>query len=192
MQYSHKNHILLRKVENSDLSSLLEYKRESWQGTHKISLLNSLDQQNWFQRVTSSLTTLVLIAENAEPVSVELLRTNPLLNDDRVGLYILDAIDWPNGSYEMSYGVFGPRRGKGFGTRIVQAGVDFGFEIMNFRRVGCECLVSNPPSINCIERAGFVREGIKRKAVHRCGEEIDSIVYGLLRSEWVNKNRTGE
>lgn len=185
MLYSHKTSLTLRKLERSDLPVLLEYKKESWKHTHRISVLNSVDQENWFQRTCSSATTLVMIAEDSSPLDtsnktpeqVEAVKTY----GQRVGLYILENMDWQNGTYDMSYGVFAHRRGQGWGSKLVQAGADFGFEVMNFRRVGCEVLADNGVSIRCVLKAGYEHEGTRKEIVHRCGEKIDSHMYGLLR-----------
>lgn len=101
--------------------------------------------------------------------------------DRRVGLYILENMDWHNGTYDMSYGVFANRRGQGWGSKLVQAGTDFGFDVMNFRRVGCEVLANNNKSIHCVLKAGFVLEGTRKEIVYRRGEKIDSHMYGLFR-----------
>jgi RimJ/RimL family protein N-acetyltransferase len=33
------------------------------------------------------------------------------------------------------------------------------------------------------ERAGFVREGVRRKAYHRHGEWVDSVIYAVVRED---------
>jgi RimJ/RimL family protein N-acetyltransferase len=181
MLYSHKTGLSLRKLEKSDLPALLLYKKESWQQTHRISVLNSVDQENWFQRMSASTTTLVMIAEE----SLERDGLTQWARHDieyRVGLYVLENMDWQNGTYDMSYGVFSLYRNKGWGSKLVEAGADFGFEVMNFRRVGCEILATNERSMRCVLRAGYEHEGIRKEIVHRCGEKIDSHMYGLLRT----------
>jgi RimJ/RimL family protein N-acetyltransferase len=109
--------------------------------------------------------------------------------DTRVGLFIIDGLDWPNGSCGLSWGVFKDCRRKGYGTTLVQVGVDFCFEVLNLRRVECEILHFNVPSMRCADKAGFVHEGTKRQTVFRCGQEIHSHIYGLLRSDWLKSKR---
>jgi len=110
-------------------------------------------------------------------------------NDDRGGFYFIDNIDWPNGCYSMSYGIFLAQRNRGHGARLAEAGVDYAFEVLNLRRGECEVLGDNHTSIRCLEKAGFVLEGTKRRAIARCGLEIDSLMYGILRSDWLNLKR---
>jgi len=98
-----------------------------------------------------------------------------------VGVFILGDIDWVNQTAEMSYGIFKPERGKGYGSDLVQAGTAFAFDVLNLRRIGCEVLANNTASIHCVEKAGYKREGEKREAVFRCGVKYNSLVYGILR-----------
>lgn len=135
----------------------------------------------------SSATTLAMIAEESAPPNA-LIQTPEQIEKNntygkRVGLYILENMDWQNGTYDMSYGVFSVRRSQGWGSKLVQAGTDFGFEVMNFRRVSCEVLADNNRSIKCVIRAGYQFEGTRKELIHRCGKKIDSHMYGLLRSQ---------
>jgi RimJ/RimL family protein N-acetyltransferase len=41
----------------------------------------------------------------------------------------------------------------------------------------------NERAIHHAERAGFVREGVKRKAYERQGEWVDSVIFALVRED---------
>ncbi len=133
----------------------------------------------------TSENTLVMIAENPDPIDLSNKTPEQVEKckacGQRIGVYILGNIDWHNGTYDMSYGVFPVRRGQGWGSKIVQAGVDFGFDVMNFRRASCEVLANNCKSIHCVLKAGYQPEGIRKEVVHRYGKKIDSYMYGLIR-----------
>lgn len=178
MLYSNKTDLTLRKIEKSDLPLLLEYKKESWIYTHRISVLNSMDQENWFNKITSSSTTLVMIAESIYPI--EPVKESEIYGK-RIGLYILDNMDWQNGTYDMSYGVFRHCRGNKFGSKLLKIGIDFSFDVMNFRRIDCEVLANNVSSLHCVTNAGFKLEGVRKEAINRCGEKIDSHIFGLIK-----------
>ena len=75
-------------------------------------------------------------------------------------------------------------RGKGYGKTVLEAGVDFGFEILNMNRIDTEVLENNFASMKTALYVGYVKEGIKRKAIHKCGEYLDSIVLGILKEDW--------
>jgi RimJ/RimL family protein N-acetyltransferase len=50
-------------------------------------------------------------------------------------------------------------------------------------RLQLECYGFNDRAIRHAERAGFVREGVKRKAYNRHGEWVDGVMFGLLRED---------
>jgi RimJ/RimL family protein N-acetyltransferase len=54
---------------------------------------------------------------------------------------------------------------------------------LGFHRLQLEIYGFNERAIQHAERAGFVREGIKRKAYWRHGEWTDGVVFGLLRED---------
>jgi RimJ/RimL family protein N-acetyltransferase len=167
--YKHKNGLCLRKVEREDLSLLLESKQESWFGTHRVAVLNLADQEAWFEATAPRLDCLYLIASDGT---------------ERVGLYKLSGIDWISRRYDSGHDVFAPCRGKGNGHRLVEAGVDFGFEVLNMHRIDTEVLENNQASLKTVLKAGFVQEGVRRRAIHKCGRYLDSLVFGILRDEW--------
>ena len=54
---------------------------------------------------------------------------------------------------------------------------------LDYHRVQLECYGFNERAIRHAERAGFVREGVKRKAYWRHGKWVDSVLFGLLRED---------
>jgi RimJ/RimL family protein N-acetyltransferase len=54
---------------------------------------------------------------------------------------------------------------------------------LGFHRLQLECYGFNDRAIRHAERAGFVREGVKRKAYQRHGEWVDGILFGLIRED---------
>jgi RimJ/RimL family protein N-acetyltransferase len=55
---------------------------------------------------------------------------------------------------------------------------------LGFHRLQLECYGFNERAIRHAERAGFVREGVKRKAYLRHGEWVDGIMFGLLKEDF--------
>ena len=51
-------------------------------------------------------------------------------------------------------------------------------------RVQAECYGDNPAAHRLFERAGFTREGIRRRAYWRRGGWLDGIMFGLLAEEF--------
>jgi RimJ/RimL family protein N-acetyltransferase len=54
---------------------------------------------------------------------------------------------------------------------------------LDFHRLEAECYGFNERAIRHSERAGFVREGVKRKAYYRHGEWVDGVLFGLVRED---------
>jgi RimJ/RimL family protein N-acetyltransferase len=55
--------------------------------------------------------------------------------------------------------------------------------VLGYHRLELEIYGFNERAMRHAERAGFVREGIKRKAYDRHGEWVDGVLYGLIRED---------
>ena len=84
--------------------------------------------------------------------------------------------------FEIGYYVRPEERGKGYGSDSVRQFTDFLFK-NNHRVFRIEAGTSslNLPSQRLLEKAGFVREGVRRKTLFRNGEWEDSYLYALIR-----------
>ncbi len=74
--------------------------------------------------------------------------------------------------------------GKGYGTDATRLVLRFAFWELNLNRVELEVFDYNPRAIRAYEKAGFVREGVRRDALFREGAYHDIIVMGILREDW--------
>jgi RimJ/RimL family protein N-acetyltransferase len=54
---------------------------------------------------------------------------------------------------------------------------------LGYHRLQLEIYGFNERAMRHAERAGFVREGVKRKAYRRHGEWVDGVLYGLIRED---------
>jgi RimJ/RimL family protein N-acetyltransferase len=54
---------------------------------------------------------------------------------------------------------------------------------LDYHRLQLEIYSFNERAIKHAERAGFVREGVKRKAYWRHGEWVDGVLFGLVRED---------
>jgi len=62
--------------------------------------------------------------------------------------------------------------------------VNYAFGILGMHRVWLHVYAYNQRAIRAYEKAGFVREGVLREDRYHNGRFFDTIVMGLLRSEW--------
>ena len=170
--YEH-NGVRLRKLETCDLTDLKELKRESWLSTHQVTIVNNADQMRWLESLeeedVNSPENLILVASGLQGISF--------------GIYKILNVDYVNRTAEVGWDVYEKYRGKGSGKNLVKAGAAFCFDILNLRRLDAEILANNGASMKCALNAGFSKEGVRRQAVHRLGEYVDSVVMGLLASD---------
>ncbi len=54
---------------------------------------------------------------------------------------------------------------------------------LDYHRLQLECYGFNDRAIRHAERAGFVREGVRRRAYWRHGEWVDGVLFGMLRED---------
>lgn len=74
--------------------------------------------------------------------------------------------------------------GQGYGTEATKLAVKFGFEELNLHRIQLDVFAHNLAAQRVYEKAGFVREGCRRKAFFRHGAYHDVYFYGILREEY--------
>lgn len=172
--YRHKNGLTLRLLEFEDLLAMKALKEESWFGTHRVTINNMEQQKNWFSSIDNK-NTMFFIVENDD--------------GEKIGTYKISSIDWISRIYHSAHDVFKEHRGKGYSKPVLEAGIDFGFEVLNMNRIDTEVLENNIASLKTALWVGFTREGIRRKSVFKCGSYLDSICMGILREEWQKLDR---
>jgi len=74
---------------------------------------------------------------------------------------------------------------KGYGTEAMKLLLDYGFGVYNLHRVELEVYSYNPRAIRAYEKLGFKQEGIKRESIYYHHEHHDTIIMGLLKSEFI-------
>jgi RimJ/RimL family protein N-acetyltransferase len=74
--------------------------------------------------------------------------------------------------------------GRGYATEAALAMVDFGFRELGLRRVSSWCVADNAASARVLERVGMRLEGRLRENERFKGRWWDTLLYGLLESEW--------
>jgi RimJ/RimL family protein N-acetyltransferase len=75
------------------------------------------------------------------------------------------------------------QRGKGYGVEAQQLLVEYLFAVSPIMRVEASTDVANPAEQRALEKAGFTREGVLRKAQWRNGAWHDLALYSKLRGE---------
>ena len=109
-----------------------------------------------------------------------------LLTDDRpIGRADVFEIDRINGSagFGIAIGEH-DQRGAGLGTDAVNTIADFCFGQLRLERLWLITDSVNARAQRVYEKAGFVREGVLRRAFYQDGVFSDDIRMAMLRSEW--------
>jgi RimJ/RimL family protein N-acetyltransferase len=74
-------------------------------------------------------------------------------------------------------------RGRGLATAATRLLVRHLVFDLDYHRVQLEVYAFNERALRHFERAGFVQEGVRRRAYWRHGEWVDGINYGILRED---------
>lgn len=77
--------------------------------------------------------------------------------------------------------------GKGLMTKACKVLIDYAFEILQMNRVEIRCAEDNYKSRAIPQRLGFIQEGIIRDDELIDGEYLNSVVYGMLKKDWMVK-----
>ncbi len=90
-----------------------------------------------------------------------------------------------HGRAEIGYAIsYDEMKRKGFMTEAIRRVIEYGFDEMHLNRIDAFIGPFNEASIRLVERIGFKREGLLRQHYSKNGKSEDSLVFGLLRSEF--------
>lgn len=78
--------------------------------------------------------------------------------------------------------------GKGIAALAIPLWVSYLFESKKIERVGLTTWSGNPRMMALALKLGFLQEARLRKVRYYQGEYYDSVKYGVLRSEWLERN----
>jgi len=102
-----------------------------------------------------------------------------------IGNFGFHGIDWVNSVVEVGI-IIGEKDfwSKGLGTDAMRAALAYAFNTLNINRVFLKVYGFNKRAIRSYEKCGFNREALLREDVFKDGEYHDTIIMGLLRSEY--------
>lgn len=87
-------------------------------------------------------------------------------------------------SAEIGYWIGEEYWGKGIGTKAIHLMVDYGFNELSLNRIFSGVFEYNQPSMRILEKCGFMKEGIFKKAVFKNGNFYDEHRYAILKPEF--------
>jgi RimJ/RimL family protein N-acetyltransferase len=78
-------------------------------------------------------------------------------------------------------------RKHGYCTEAVQIFIDYLFLSQAIERIQATTDSRNAASQRVLQKAGFSKEGIMRKAVFMKGDYVDITLFSILREDWKEK-----
>jgi RimJ/RimL family protein N-acetyltransferase len=88
---------------------------------------------------------------------------------------------------EIGIALFSPHRGRGIGTEAQRQLVRYLFGTTPAHRIQAGTEVDNVAEQRALEAVGFRREGVHRGVHFRDGQWRDSVMYGLLRDDFAER-----
>ncbi|MDR0959895.1 MAG: GNAT family N-acetyltransferase [Propionibacteriaceae bacterium] len=112
-----------------------------------------------------------------------------VLDGKIIGSAGLPTINRETKSIEIGYWLDEAHTGKGYVTKTVRVLERMAFEELGAERVHIGASVHNARSRAVAERLGYKLEGIIRQAIviNPDGDVTDEALYGLLKSEWIQR-----
>jgi RimJ/RimL family protein N-acetyltransferase len=105
-------------------------------------------------------------------------------DDSYLGEVVLNDLDTDDACVNYRIGLLGPGvYGRGYGTEATGLLLDYAFNEVGLHRVELEVYAFNPRAQRSYEKCGFVREGVRRKALYWDDEWHDVIVMGILATD---------
>ncbi len=89
-----------------------------------------------------------------------------------------------SGIFEIGYIIKPDYWGKGYGTEMGKALIEYLFQNYNIHKIVASCNANNHSSEDIMKKIGMQLEGVLRKVRYKNGNWVDEINYGLLREEW--------
>ncbi len=173
-------HIYLRPFKEEDIDiwhGWFNDKEVTKYSYHGVFPNTREDQRGFLKLIKKDSSSLQL--------AIVLKRNNKLIGV--VGLHQINYIH-QNGDVSI---VVGDKNfwGLGYAKEAVQLIVEHGFMKMNLNHITAGMVVSNKGSSNLFKKLGFIQEGLKRKHKYINGKFEDVLLLGILKSEFIKKNK---
>ena len=171
------NQVYLQVIEISDLEKIYKWKNDFELSNLIMShpLPFSTHQiHGWFDR-------------NQDDRNQVLFGIYLLEHHQIVGIVRLMFIDWISSNAEL--GIYigdAEMRNKGIGKKAIQLILKYAFKQLNLSRVYLHILESSNSTIQLYQGLGFIPEGTLRQHYWVNGKYENVLIFGMLRSEYLN------
>ena len=148
--------------------------------TREFGPLNKENQEQWFQRISAPDSRDFMFGVRG---TVSLSPTNVVRNR-LVGVVGLCHWSPRDRTAEVSFYIAPEWQGKQYARRALMLLHQWGFDELHLHRIFAEAYSDNDRSTELMKGLGYIQEGRLREHVFRKGKRVDSIMLGLLASEW--------
>ncbi|GHO43824.1 GNAT family N-acetyltransferase [Ktedonospora formicarum] len=170
------NAVILRPVRREDLETL-----ENWEhDPYVVGEFNSfgLRGHGGWERIFAENGLLSdqlgrLVVTTLDGVLIGRVSFHPVRNGPGEG----------SKAYMIGIGLHPDHQGKGYGVEAQRLLTDYLFATYSIMRVQTITDITNRPEQRALEKAGFTREGVIRKAQWRNGDWHDQVLFSRLRGE---------
>lgn len=106
--------------------------------------------------------------------------------DRHIGNIKLGPINWRHNIADVGY-LIGDKTawGHGYASEAIRGASGYAFEAFSLCKLSAGLYAWNTGSARALEKAGFIREGVRRDHLHLEGRRVDLWEYGLRRADWI-------
>ena len=125
-----------------------------------------------------------LLDNLGKDTSQVLFAIRKLLEPQIIGFVALKSLQMVHRSAELAVRIGSESdRGNGYGGRAVALALHYAWNTLNLHRVSLTVLAQNTRAIAAYRKAGFVEEGVMRRAVFIDGRWADLMIMAALRPD---------
>jgi len=168
---------VLRRITKSDLEDVYEY------GTDPLVPKYLL----WYNHPDKRYTLSYLSYLDKMYKQAKFYDWGIELDGKMIGTCGFTSIDTENNSAEIGYVLNSKFWGMGLATEVAKKVIEFGFDVLNLRRISARCMVENIESKRVMEKCGMRFEGILKDAVFAKGEYKDVFLYSITKPDYQEK-----
>jgi diamine N-acetyltransferase len=169
--------IRLRAIEREDLSLFVNWLNDPDVRAGLLHFLpySLVDEEQWFSEMQKNPV-------EEHPLVIEIRQGEEWIPVGDCGFF---KIDWRCRAGEVGI-LIGEKRfwNQGYGTEVMRLLLRHGFNTLNLNRINLDVYENNPGAIRSYEKAGFIHEGCRRKAMYKEGKYIDVLQMSVLKDEW--------
>jgi RimJ/RimL family protein N-acetyltransferase len=174
--------VQLRPIEESDAETFVRWMNDPEMRNYLLVRfpLTLQSEKEWIANMTPKAPTprnIVLAIE----------RRRDSLHIGSVGLH---QIDWLHRRATTGSIIYpASLRNKGYATEAKELLLDYAFGELGMVSIWSIAHANNPASQRALEKQGYRKNGVWRKATLVKGEWLDAVYYDILREEWQERRR---